>query len=280
MGGYSKEKMKEYQKSYREKNREKIKRYQEMNKDKTKIYQAIYREMNKEKIRQYYISNREDKINKSKQYYKNNKDKCNKLGKDWYEANKSRVKQCQESRRDSILEYRKKYQDEHKEELRQKAYNKRQTNKKLIQLYKETHPCIVCGHTNPDHLHFHHVDKTNKKNVSKLLGCSWKRIEKEIDKCEVLCICCHRDKHKEESNKFCNIRNKEYIQQYKLAHPCIKCGQTNTNYLDFHHTNPLEKDGDITKLQHGSLKKLMLEIDKCIVLCAYCHVDVHKVTNC
>lgn len=280
MSSYSKEKMREYQKSYREKNREKLKEYQEKNKEKIKEYNKQYYKDNKEKIKQYYISNREEKINKSKQYYKDNKDKCSKLGKDWYEANKDKIKQYQESRKDSISEYRKKYQEEHKKELRQKAYNKRQKNKRLIQQYKESHPCIVCGHTNPDHLHFHHIDKTNKKNVSKLMGCSWKRIEQEIDKCEVLCICCHRDRHKEEVSQPSNTDNREYIRKYKESHPCIKCGQTNPNYLDFHHTNPLEKDGDITKLQYGGLEKLILEIDKCIVLCAYCHADAHKVTNC
>jgi len=64
----------------------------------------------------------------------------------------------------------------------------------LITAYLAAHPCVDCGMANPIVLEFDHRD-VNKKTteISKMSGrCSWKRIEKEIRKCDVVCSNCHR----------------------------------------------------------------------------------------
>lgn len=65
---------------------------------------------------------------------------------------------------------------------------------------------------------------------------------------------------------------KEWFNEYKSTLKCSKCGFSHPAALDFHHTNPLEKEGDVARLKTMTNKKrIMEEISKCIVLCANCH---------
>jgi len=45
--------------------------------------------------------------------------------------------------------------------------------------------------------------------------------------------------------------------------------------LDFHHSNPDEKDFAISDLRTYSWEKVRNELDKCICLCSNCHREVH-----
>ena len=63
---------------------------------------------------------------------------------------------------------------------------------------------------------------------------------------------------------------------YKQTLKCYKCGESRHWVLDFHHRDPSIKDGTITQmLLNSSREKLLQEIDKCDVLCANCHRDLH-----
>ena len=55
---------------------------------------------------------------------------------------------------------------------------------------------------------------------------------------------------------------------------CIICGETNLACLDFHHLDPNEKEGSISKMISTPIK-LEKELKKCIVLCANCHRKLH-----
>ena len=71
---------------------------------------------------------------------------------------------------------------------------RRKENKKLIQEYLSTHPCVDCGNPNPIVLEFDHVRGKKHKAVSVMVieSFSWVTILKEIAKCEVRCANCHR----------------------------------------------------------------------------------------
>jgi hypothetical protein len=59
---------------------------------------------------------------------------------------------------------------------------------------------------------------------------------------------------------------------------CIACGYSACLAgLDFHHIDPLTKDGYGTGAlkQHWSFEKNMAEVDKCVLLCCRCHREVH-----
>ena len=72
----------------------------------------------------------------------------------------------------------------------------REQNARKVFEYLTEHPCVNCGESDPIVLEFDHRSGINKiENISNLINhCSWKRIESEIEKCDVLCANCHRRK--------------------------------------------------------------------------------------
>jgi predicted HNH restriction endonuclease len=55
--------------------------------------------------------------------------------------------------------------------------------------------CCICGYTKClSALEGHHIDPVGKE-FSLSTVASWKRIEKELDKCMLLCANCHREVH-------------------------------------------------------------------------------------
>ncbi len=61
--------------------------------------------------------------------------------------------------------------------------------------YLSTKSCIDCGENNPIVLEFDHTDSDLKfKSISKMLSghYSWKSVQEEIKKCQILCANCHR----------------------------------------------------------------------------------------
>ena len=60
--------------------------------------------------------------------------------------------------------------------------------------YLLTHPCIECGERDIVVLEFDHRTQTTKRFdvMSATHGHSWKTIEEEIKKCDVICANCHK----------------------------------------------------------------------------------------
>ena len=45
--------------------------------------------------------------------------------------------------------------------------------------------------------------------------------------------------------------------------------------LEFHHINPAEKDFTIAELKLSSFERIKNELDKCLLVCANCHREIH-----
>lgn len=101
-----------------------------------------------------------------------------------------------------------------------------------------------------------------------------KECEKQADK-----------KHYQESLKrresvrattdFQKQRNIELVENAKQK-GCQKCGDMRKYVLDFHHINSETKINDIAHMIKSSSEKTLLqEIDKCVLLCANCHRELH-----
>jgi transcriptional regulator with XRE-family HTH domain len=58
---------------------------------------------------------------------------------------------------------------------------------------------------------------------------------------------------------------------------CTLCGYKKCiQALDFHHTNPSEKDFTISGNYNISWDRIKNELDKCILVCSNCHREIHS----
>jgi hypothetical protein len=89
------------------------------------------------------------------------------------------------------------------------------------------------------------------------------------------------DKTRQYRNKTKQLRklNKQRAVEY-LGGACKHCGLRTDKYsvYDFHHLDPTAKEQGIGKLV-ASWHKLVVELEKCILLCANCHRIEHHEDN-
>lgn len=92
-------------------------------------------------------------------------------------------------------EFNKKYYREspNRKTLVRKTFNERLKSRKSYVLeYLKNHPCGDCGETDTTVLEFDHL-RDKEHDISDLKrGASLKRLQGEINKCEVRCANCHR----------------------------------------------------------------------------------------
>ena len=93
----------------------------------------------------------------------------------------------------------KKYYDDKNRETRR-------NNQVYVLNFLRSHPCVACGENDPIVLDFDHIEK-KLLSVSKMVTKLWsiKKIQEEIDKCQILCSNCHRRKTAKDFNYFRNI---------------------------------------------------------------------------
>jgi 5-methylcytosine-specific restriction endonuclease McrA len=90
----------------------------------------------------------------------------------------------------------------------------------------------------------------------------WRGIDSYCKKCHNL------------ESTYAKKRHKQIAVDY-LGGSCISCGYNKClDALEFHHKNPLEKDFSIGKFPMR-IERLKKELDKCDLLCANCHREIH-----
>lgn len=140
--------------------------------------------------------------------------------------------------------------------------------------------CSNCGDIDIFHLVFHHVDEKQKKNnISAILEKRWGDIEGEVKKCKLLCYNCHQETHFPNDSGI-----KDRLLGIKGSKKCCQCGYIgkSNSSLSFHHIKEdksnmwLSEKCNYTRGEMGlSIEEVMLEMDKCIVLCENCHQKEH-----
>ncbi len=85
------------------------------------------------------------------------------------------------------------------------------------------------------------------------------------------CLKCQTDATQKRRNKI-----KEMSIEYK-GNKCCICGYNKCkSALEFHHLDPKQKDFGISaKGYTRSWEKIKEELDKCIMVCANCHREIH-----
>lgn len=79
----------------------------------------------------------------------------------------------------------------------------------------------------------------------------------------------YAEKNRRDGPKY-RERNRRYMTDYLRTHPCVDCGETDIEVLEFDHIIPLSGKR-VTNMNGTSLAKLQEEIDRCEVRCANCH---------
>jgi hypothetical protein len=143
-------------------------------------------------------------------------------------------------------------------------------------------------------------------SVSRLVtfGHRVEKIRAEIEKCDLLCANCHAREHASridwsnwvestgdsEPSKVTtgdivrmdgsslggNARLRAWTQAYKHSQGCRECGEDDSACLQFHHVRGEKTETVGSMLLRGaSAQRVFDEIEKCDVLCANCHRQVH-----
>ena len=72
---------------------------------------------------------------------------------------------------------------------------------------------------------------------------------------------------------------RKWFQDYKKSLKCIKCGESHTSTIDFHHVRG--KEENISKLvtYGNSIERIKKGLEKCMILCSNCHRKEHWKNN-
>jgi ribosomal protein L30E len=72
------------------------------------------------------------------------------------------------------------------------------------------------------------------------------------------------------------FQRKERCVEYKGG-CCVRCGyHKSTRALSFHHVDATKKDFSIGGAHSRQWESIKAELDKCLLLCANCHMEVHE----
>ena len=218
----------------------------------------------------YYQKNKEQLKSKRREYYALNKDAVLKQNMLYQKLNPDKIKayqtQCYLKKKDRYII--------------SAMLKKKEQIKNNIAFIKDilSHSqCLDCGCNIASCLDFHHIhNKRNTITIMKFNGCSIKTLKNEIEKCVIICSNCHRKRHA----KKLNHANKkvQFVYQTKSSGCCAICSLTGIPQIfDFHHTrDKIDNINSMTHKKEYTLQDIILEIEKCIILCSNCHRKHHS----
>ncbi len=69
-----------------------------------------------------------------------------------------------------------------------------------------------------------------------------------------------------------------YLNALKASSGCVRCGESDPYCLQFHHRDRKTKERTISRLYSGTwgMPRILSEIAKCDVICANCHLKLHR----
>lgn len=69
----------------------------------------------------------------------------------------------------------------------------------------------------------------------------------------------------------------KWLSKFKLKFGCFKCGYNKcADALHFHHIDGNNKTKNVSMLKNAPSWKVIKEICSCSILCANCHIELHK----
>lgn len=160
-------------------------------------------------------------------------------------------------------------------------------NLDYINNYKNERCCVDCNTKYPPYvLQFDHCKGTKSNSIKNMKhNSSLNTIIKEIEKCELVCANCHRNrtykryihnKSAKRNRSPTKLKLQKIVNKLKSDRPCNNCN-IHYNYwqLDYDHRNPEEKILSICEMvvKLYPINDILNEIIKCDLLCANCHTE-------
>lgn len=83
-------------------------------------------------------------------------------------------------------------------------------------------------------------------------------------------------KSQRNKNRVAVLVAKEHVRDYLTFHPCVDCGESNLDVLDFDHVRDI-KNNEISRMTARGylISSIDIEISKCEVRCSNCHRKRH-----
>lgn len=130
--------------------------------------------------------------------------------------------------------------------------------------------CSKCGEVKP--IEMFHNDKNGRDGHKNYCKSCQSEMSKQHRARNLERITVYQAKYRAENRE---RQEKERKDKYNaLKTPCVKCGETRTWVIQFHHIDPSTKSFNIT--EGGSKNKdIASEVKKCVCLCSNCHDEFH-----
>ena len=163
---------------------------------------------NKEKQREYY-----------RRYRELNKEKKREYDKKYRELNKEKISEYCKLNKEKKAEYDKKYNELNKEKIGEYKREQRKERKAYCIEYLGG-KCVKCGST--ERLEFDHIKREGKKyEISTRVTNNLNNLKEELDKCQLLCVDCHKIKTKSERTILTETCKMKHIQGGDGQSVCI-----------------------------------------------------------
>ena len=161
------------------------------------------------------------------------------------------------------------------------AYSKgTRDRKKAIKDYIlqiKSNPCSDCGKSYPYYvMDFDHLaDKLHTINWLSNREFSLTRVQKEIDKCELVCANCHKERTYQRNPQTSYLRPSKRLVIQAKSNPCVVCEKQYPYWvMELHHLE--NKDGELSyMIRNGATTtEVEQEIKKCVPICTNCHREI------
>lgn len=198
-----------------------------------------------------------------------NPDKHREYARNWRKRNPDKVRES-----DKRQNAKRVLTPEQKEKARLSIVALRERRREEISALKR-----VCGRCGGRFLavclDFDHRDPANKyRSVSNMALSSPEKLAAELEKCDIICACCHRTKTKNTAFPYA-ITCQAWILEILKEIPCLDCNvMWPPEAMDFDHRDPETKSFSVSRRRNYSVKRLSVtleEIAKCDLVCANCH---------
>lgn len=188
--------------------------------------------------------------------------------------------------RECFQEYFRARGDLHRQQSMDALRKRRKLLRDYLDGYLRGRPCADCGTRDTRVLEFDHVrEKSEDIAVLWRLGRSLEELQREVARCEVVCVNCHRRRtatrgrwlradpaRSADDARSRRLRNVAWLYRYLATAACVDCGEDDLVVLEFDHVTG-EKQEAVTNLAWGGygIETIKREISRCEVRCCNCH---------